>query len=182
VSARAAEVSATGRFAALALLALRDIGWSQIRAAILLGLTITAWNMIVFLQPLQEIAQTMPRDLQLLQVLIADQIRAFCLMAAIVIADRAVDQGARRRSAYVLAAVVGCLTGFVMSEPFNWVWRIYVLPDRWPADWSWLHGTPAHFYWPIFWLTLWLPAGGAVVFLYADRRAARRTAQLLHAA
>jgi len=182
VSARAAEVSAIGRFAALALLALRDIGWPQIRAAILLGLTITAWNIIVFLQPLQEIAQTMPRDLQLLQVLIADQIRAFCLMAAIVIADRAVDQGARRRSAYVLAAVVGCLTGFVMSEPFNWVWRIYVLPDHWPADWSWLHGTPAHFYWPIFWLTLWLPAGGAAVFLYADRRAARRMAQLLHAA
>ena len=182
MSARAAEVSAIGRFAALALLAVRDIGWPQIRAAILLGLTITAWNMIVFLQPLQEIAQTMPRDLQLLQVLIADQIRAFCLMAAIVIADRAVDQGARRRPAYVLAAAVGCLTGFVMSEPFNWVWRIYVLPDHWPADWSWLHGTPAHFYWPIFWLTLWLPAGGAAVFLYADRRAARRTAQLLHAA
>ena len=182
MSARAAEVSAIGRFAALALLAVRDIRWPQIRAAILLGLTITAWNSIVFLQPLQEIAQTMPRDLQLLQVLIADQIRAFCLMAAIVIADRAVDEGARRRPAYVLAAVVGCLTGFVMSEPFNWAWRIYVLPDRWPADWSWLHGTPAHFYWPIFWLTLWLPAGGAVVFLYADRRAARRTAQLLQTA
>lgn len=55
-----------------------------------------------------------------------------------------------------------------------------MLPDRWPADWKWLHGTPALFYWPLFNLTNWLPAAGAVVFLYADRRAARKTARLLN--
>jgi len=175
--AHAAEVSTIGRFAAL-----RDIGWPQIRAAILLGLMITAWNGIVFLNPILDIARSMPSGLILLQSLIANQIRAFCLIAAIVIADRAVDQGARRRHAYVLAALVGCLVGFVVSEPFDLAWRMYVMPDHWPADWTWLHGTPAHFYWPLFHLTQWLPAGGAVVFLYADRRAALRTAQLLHAA
>jgi len=143
---------------------------------------ITAWNGIVFLNPILDIARSMPSGLILLQSLIANQIRAFCLIAAIVIADRAVDQGARRRHAYVLAALVGCLVGFVVSEPFDLAWRMYVMPDHWPADWTWLHGTPAHFYWPLFHLTQWLPAGGAVVFLYADRRAALRTAQLLHAA
>jgi len=177
MSAHAAEVLAIGRFAAL-----RDIGWPQIRASILLGLTVTAWNSIVFLDPILDIAKSMPGGLLLLQSFIADQIRAFCLTAAIVIADRAVDQGVRRRHAYVLAVVGGCLMGFVVSEPLNWAWRMYVLPDHWPADWKWLHGPPAHFYWPLFHLTQWLPVGGAVVFLYADRRAARRTAQILHAA
>lgn len=177
MSAQAVEVPAMGGFAAL-----RHVGWPHIRAAILLGLAITAWNAIVFLQPLLDIAQTMPLGLLVLELLIADQIRAACLIAAIVIADRTVDEGARRRHAYLLAALFGCITGFVMSEPFDWAWRSYVLPDHWPADWSWLHGTPSHFYWPLFRITLWLPTGGAVVFLYADRRAALRTAQLLHAA
>ena len=177
MSEQAAHVSMIGRFAAL-----REIGWPEIRAAILLGLAITVWTTIVFLQPIIDIAQTMPLGLLLLHLLIGDQIRAACLVAAIVIADRAVDQGARRRHAYVVAAVLGWLTGFLMSEPFDWAWRVYVLPDHWPADWSWLHGTRADFYWPLIFLTWWLPIGGAVVFLYADRRAARRTAQLLQAA
>ena len=177
MSEQAAHVSVIDRFAAV-----REIGWPEIRAAILLGLAITAWTTIVFLQPIMEIAQTMPLGLLLLHMLIGDQIRAACLVAAIVIADRAVDQGARRRHAYVVAAVLGWLTGFLMSEPFDWAWRVYVMPDRWPADWSWLHGTRADVYWPLILLTWWLPIGAAVVFLYADRRAARRTAQLLQAA
>ena len=176
------EPSHAGRFAALALPALRGIGWPQVRAALLLGFAITAWNATVWLQPIMEISQTMPFGRQLLGSLIAYQIRALCLVVAIVIADRAVDEGAPRRGAYLLAAVLGCLTGFLLAEPLEWAWRTYILPDRWPADWPWLHGTPALFHWPLFHLTQWLPAAGAVVFLYADRRAARKTTQMLHAA
>ena len=75
--------------------------------------------------------QTMPLS-HVLEFLIGDQIRALCLMVAIVIADRAVDVGAPRRRTYVLAALVGCLAGFVASEPFHWVWRTYVQPNAWP--------------------------------------------------
>jgi hypothetical protein len=182
VTTLSAEASNAGRFAALALPALRGIGWPQVRAALLLGFAMTAWNWTVWLQPIMEISQTMPFGRSLLGALIADQIRALCLVLAIVIADRAVDEGARRRRAYLLAAVFGCLAGFLVAEPMDWAWRTYELPDRWPADWPWLHGTPALFHWPLFHLTQWLPAAGAVVFLYADRRAARRTAELLQTA
>jgi len=176
------ERSAVDRFFALALPALRSIGWPQLRAAMLLGLAITAWTWLVWLQPIMEVLRTMPIGWLWPEEVIADQIRALCLMVAIVIADRAVDDGARRRRAYFFAAVFGCLVGFLVSEPIDWAWRTYMLPDRWPADWVWVHGTPALFYFPLFHLTQWLPAAGAVVFLYADRRAARKTAQLLHAA
>ena len=177
-----AEVSNAGRFAALALPAIRSIGWPQVRAALLLGFSISAWNWTVWLQPIMEVSQTMPFGRSLLGSLIANQIQALFLVVAIVIADRAVDDGARRRPAYLLAAVTGCLAGFLVAEPMDWAWRRYILPDGWPADWPWLHGTPALFHWPLFHLTQWLPAAGAVVFLYADRRAARNTAQMLHAA
>lgn len=182
MTALSVEASNTGRFAALALLALRGIGWPQVRAAMLLGLAITAWNWLVWLTAIMDVSQTMPFGQQLLGSWIAYQIRALCLVLAIVIADRAVDEGAPRRRAYLLAAVFGCLAGFLVAEPMEWAWRTYILPDRWPADWPWLHGTPALFHWPLFHLTQWLPAAGAVVFLYADRRAARKTTQLLHAA
>jgi len=176
------EASHASRFAALALPALRGIGWPHVRAAMLLGLAITAWNWLVWLTAIMDVSQTMPFGQQLLGSLIAYEIRALCLMVAIVIADRAVDEGAPRRRAYLLAAVFGCLAGFLVTEPMEWAWRTYILPDRWPADWPWLHGTPALFHWPLFHLTQWLPEAGAVVFIYADRRAARETAELLHAA
>jgi hypothetical protein len=178
----AVEGSAVGRFLALAMPAFRAIGWPQVRAAMLLGLAITAWNWLVWLQAITDLSHTMPFGQMLLGYTIADQMRALCLVVAIVIADRAVDEGAQRRRTYVVSAVFGCLAGFLISEPMDWAWRTYVLPDRWPADWKWLHGTPALFHWSLFHLTQWLPAAGAVVFLYADRRAARKTAQLLRAA
>jgi hypothetical protein len=174
-----AEASAASRFASLAIDALRTVRWPQIRAAMLLGLALTAWTWMVFIRPSAKFAQSMPLEYFMLQTLIADQVKALCLLVAIVIADRAVDEGARRRRTYVLAALGGCGAGITLSEPLNWAWRTYMMPGAWP-DWPWLHGTPALFYWPIFGLTHWLLIGGAVVFLYADRRAARNTAQLLH--
>jgi hypothetical protein len=175
-------MSSLERLAGIALPAIRGIGSREIRAAALLGLAVTTWNYVCYVVPIMEISQSIPFVPGLVGSVISQQIRAFCLMVAIVVADRAVDEGARRRRTYALAAVFGCLIGFAASEPVWWAWRTYVLPDRWPKDWVWLHGTAALFYWPLFSLTQWLPIGAGVVFLYADRRAARRTAQLLRAA
>jgi len=174
-----AEAPAESRFASLAIDALRTVRWPQIRAAMLLGLALSAWTCMVFIQPAAKFAQSMPLGYFLLESLIADQVKVLCLLAAVVIADRVVDEGARRRRAYVLAALAGCVVGIALSEPLNWAWRTYMMAGAWP-DWPWLHGTPALFYWPIFALTHWLLIGGAAVFLYADRRAARNTAKLLH--
>ena len=158
-------VSPMSRFVSLAIDALCALRWPQIRAAMLLGLALTAWGWTVFMQPISRIAQTMPLGRLLLQVLITDQVKALCLLVAIVIADRAVAGGARRRRTYLLAALSGCVAGIVLTEPFNWFWRTYMLPDRWPESFTWLHGTLALFYWPIFLLTQWLLIGSAVVFL-----------------
>ena len=171
--------SAASRFSSLAIGALRGIRARQIGAAMLLGLALTAWSWAAFMQPISKITETMPLGRMLLQALLTDQVKALCLLVAIVIANRAVDEGARRRRTYLLAALAGCVAGIALTEPFNWFWRTYMLPDRWPESFTWLHGTLALFYWPIFFLTQWLLIGSAVVFLYADRRAARRTAQLL---
>ena len=174
------EASTVSRNASIAIDALRAIRWPQFRAAILFGLALTAWTWTVFMRPIAEIGQSMPLGQIMLHILVTDQVKALVLLVAIVIADRAVDEGAPRRHAYVLAALAGCVAGIALTEPFSWAWRTYVVPDHWPANYTWLHGTPALFYWPIFSLTHWLLIGGAVVFFYADRRAARKTAQLLH--
>ncbi|HEX6793073.1 MAG TPA: histidine kinase [Casimicrobiaceae bacterium] len=171
------------RFATLAVDALRGTRWPQIRAAMILGLALTAWGWTVFMQPILIMLQTMPLGRMLLQAMIDDQVKALCLLAAIVIADRAIDEGARRRRTYLLAALAGCVAGIALTEPFNWFWRTYMLPDRWPADFTWHRGTWRPLFFSVaFFLSQWLLIGGAVVFLYADRRAARKTAQLLRAA
>src|SRR5690348_2647009 len=117
----------------------------------LLGLAVTAWNIIVWLTPILEVHRTLP-FWNLFATLIGDQIRALCLMVAVVIADRAVDEGAPRRRTYVLAAFVGCIAGFVASQPFDWVWRNYVMGNRWATvGWPWAHGASGNLFWPIFW-------------------------------
>jgi hypothetical protein len=165
-----------------ALAALRDIGWPHIRAALLLGLAVWIWHLAIFSSAIMYAAKSMPLPWLLLGPLISKEIVAFCVMAAIVMADRLVDQGAPRRRTYALAATVACLVGALASTPVEWAWHRYVLLDRWPAEWHWLRGSAFWFFSPFFMFTQWLPAAGAAVFLYADRRAARRTANLLHAA
>jgi hypothetical protein len=181
MSSAAIDTSATERFATLAREALRTIGPMHVRTAILLGLGVTAWNWIAYSGEFLIAMQTMPLS-HVLEPLIGDQIRALWLMIAIVIADRIVDDGAPRRRTYVLAALAGCLAGFMASEPFHWVWRTYVQPNAWPQRWWWTMGTTGNVFWPALHFLLWLPAGSAFVFLYAHWRSARRTAHLLSAA
>jgi hypothetical protein len=181
MSSVAVEASAAGRVPMLVREAVRGIGPREILAAMLLGLLVTGWNWFAYAHEFLFAMQTMPVS-HVLEFLIGDQIRALCLMIAIVIADRAVDAGASRRRTYVLAALAGCLAGFVASEPFHWVWRTYVQPNAWPEQWWWTNGATGNVFWPIAHFVGWLPAGSAFVFLYAHWRSARRTAQILHAA
>ena len=166
---------------ARALDALRGIGWREVRLALLFGLVVTAVNSVIFLAPILHIAQSRPLHLELTGVLLGDQARALVLMAAVVIADAAADRGVGRR-AYVVAAVAGCIVGEAIALPFTFAWSHLVVPGQYPATRPWLHGAAALIYWPVFKTTHWLLIGSAAVFLYADRRAAHKTAQLLNAA
>ena len=75
-------------------------------------------------------APTMPLGRILLGDLLRLETKALCLLVAIVIADRAVDAGALRRHAYVLAALAGCVVGELFTTPFGWAWDAYVMSAR----------------------------------------------------
>ncbi len=165
---------------ALAADAVRAIRWPHIRNAMLFGLAVSLADAMTFIGSLRTF---LAMHGFIVGGVIADQIRALCLLVAIVIADRVVDAGGPRRSAYLAAALGGCVLGVLLSEPFSVAWRTWVLPEQWGgAGKPWLRGTAAYFYHPIFQLTHWLLIGGSAVFLYADRRAARQTEARLRAA
>jgi len=166
---------------ARALDALRGIGWREVRIAVLFGLVVRAADVLTFLAPILHIAQSKPLHLMLTGDMLCYQAKALVLMAAVVIADAAADRGVGMR-AYVIAAVVGCLVGQLLTLPVDFAWKNLVIGGQFPASRPWLHGAAALIYWPVFQLTHWLLIGSATVFLYADRRAARKTAQLLDAA
>lgn len=168
-------------FVDLAMGALHGITWRQIRGAAWFGLGVAAFIHLIEVNSVLHFAATIPWHVLILRTLFVFELEAFCLLGALVIADRAVDQGANRRLAYVAAALGGCMAGILLNfTVFNWAWRTFVWPEAWPPlSRPWTH---AFYYGPIYELTSWLVVGGSAVFLYADRRAATKTELHLHAA
>jgi hypothetical protein len=167
------------RLAPLAAQALRALTWRQLLGAMLFGLVVTVSNLLTFFTTTFRIGT----PAFFVGHMVSDQILALCLLASIVVADRAVDAGWPRRKTYVFAALAGCLLGVALAEPWNWAWRAAMLPAQWGGvHRPWLQGTAALIYLPIFTLTHWLLIAATAVFLYAGRRAARQTAARLHAA
>ena len=162
--------------------ALCSLRWPQIRVAILFGLALwVLWSLRNFPHVLYLAETDNDLHLILLGPVIDYQIKAFVLVVAIVIADRAVDDGAQRRRTYVLAALLGCAAAVVVSELFVEPWRVVVLGEdqNRPADISWIR---YYSFWPIGQFAILLMTGAPAVFFYADRRAAMKTAAILHAA
>jgi hypothetical protein len=168
-------------FADLAVDALQGITWRQIRGAACFGLGVAAFIHLIEVNSVLHFAKTIPWHLLILRTLFVFELQAFCLLGALVIADRAVDEGANRRLAYAAAVLGGCMAGILLNFTiFAWAWRTFVWPEAWPPPTRpWTH---ALYYGPIYELTSWLVLGGSAVFLYADRRAARKTEAHLHAA
>ena len=169
-------------FAGLVIDALRGIRAPQLFAAALFGLVISAINAFTFAIALVNFSRANSLPMVLANIIVHDQIRAFVLLAAVVIADRAVDRGAPMRRAYIVAAVAGSTLGVLVSLPVTAAWQTWLTEVRWPAHFTWLHGRAYWLYMPVFHLSHWLLVGGAAVFFYADRRAALRTEARLRAA
>ncbi|MEP7061597.1 MAG: histidine kinase [Betaproteobacteria bacterium] len=163
-----------------AIAALRSIRGYQVRTAMLFGLLVSAANITSFYVMLVVDAKAVSHAVVFVDMVISDQVRALVLMAAIVIADYAVDRGAPMRRCYVAAAlcgsVIGILASTVTSQPFmRWMMR-----NGWPEHW--LRGVDGFMFTLVFALTHWGLIASAAVFLYADRRAARKTQSRLRAA
>ena len=167
---------------ALAIDAVLAITPAQLRVTAVLGLCLTTISLTIFFFPIMQIARNNSWWAIVTEVAVADQIKAFILLIALVVGNRAADEGYPPRNAYVLAALVGCVVGVVASETFEWTWRAVFLTGPAPAARPWLRSNTILYYSPIFALTNWLLVGSAAVFFYSGRRAALRTAQRLRAA
>ncbi len=165
---------------AMALEALRGIGRREVVAAATLGLVLFAADAVSFFVMLFVDQTSLPLPVLLTDHFISRQVKSFSLMAAVVIADRAVDLGAPMRRAYVAAALGGSLLGILLTQFTSWPFLQWMMANAWPAHW--LHGVQGLVFGLIFDLTHWVLIAGAAVFLYADRRTARRTEARLHAA
>jgi hypothetical protein len=167
----------------LVLDSLHGITWPQIRGAVWFGLGVGAFILLIEMNSVIVFARTIPWYVLISRTLVVFQLHAFCLLGALVIADRAVDAGARRRLAYTAAALGGCVAGILVSGTvFDWAWRAFVWPEVWPPPTRPWTRAGTLYYGPIYELTSWLLIGGSAVFLYADRRAAYKTEAHLHAA
>jgi hypothetical protein len=181
VSPAAVAQSRLARLAA-AIDAVRGVEAPQIRATAVLGLCWSAITLAIFWFPIGQIARNNSWWAILTEIVLDAQIKAFILLIAIVVANRAADEGCPPRKAYVLAAFVGCVLGVIAFQIFDQVWSAYILTGPAPVQRPWLQGNAKQWFRPIFDLTNWLLIGSAAVFVYAGRRAALRTAARLRAA
>jgi len=164
----------------MAVEALRGVGRREVVAAASLGVVLFAADAISFFVMLFVDQASLPLPVLLTDNFISSQVKVFSLMAAVVIADRAVDLGAPIRRAYVAAALGGSLLGILLTTFTSWPFMQWMMADAWPAHW--LRGLQGLVFGVIFDLTHWVLIASAAVFLYADRRTARRTEARLHAA
>ena len=170
--------AAGGQWLVLVTGALRDITRAQIRGTVLFGFGALAFTALINPTPFVQFFRALGY-LHPVGVMVEFQLMAFALLAAILIANRAVDAGAPRRTAFVAAAFGGCVLGVLLGAACDLSWRTWVLPDTWPAHRPYVRST---LYRTTYALTSWLLLGAPAVFFYADRRAARRTAAYLQAA
>jgi len=177
---KAGAVPGSPPMVATAVEALRGIGRRQVAAAVLLGLALFVADALSYFSALFVVAKPISVPVLLANMVVAAQARAFALMAAIVIADHAVDLGAPRLRAYVASALGGGVLGVLLDGIVSWPFLQWMMANAWPA--GWLRGIPFELFRLVKGLATWLPIASAIVFLYADRRTARRTEASLQAA
>jgi hypothetical protein len=108
------------------------------------------------------------------------QLGAFALLAAVVVADGAVDRGASRLAAYGVAVGVGAVVG--VAAQLTYLQGFWDVAANEGSAISRLVTKPPHPL-PILGLLIeWLIIDALAVYVYADRREARRMTARLHAA
>jgi hypothetical protein len=119
----------------------------------------------------------------LLKGIADDQIHAFALLLAFVVADRVTGKDPNRRGIYALAVVAGAIAGAFLGS----------LAHQWQGTFVWEFGpntvaADGHTFvlmrldstlWAFF---EWAALGGAIVWLINDRRRARSARERMHAA
>jgi len=161
------------------LAAWRGITPAQVATTFALGCAHALYLRIVFVP--WELSVYYPSVL--LKGLVGDQIPAFALLLAFVVADRVTGKDPNRRGAYALAVVTGAIAGAILgSLVHQWlgtfVWEFG--PNTYAADgYTFIMRRLDTTLWGFFeWATL----GGAIVWLVNDRRRARRARERMQGA
>ena len=145
----------------MVLAAWRSITRAQLWTTILLGSAYLLY---------QTILGQAPGGADWLILFVFDEIKAFALLLAVVVADRTTGADPERRGVYTLAVVVGAAAGalataaaVIVLQSVN-IWSANTRPD------------------PLYIFLEVLMVGGAVVWVAMDRRRAARARELMHRA
>ena len=122
-------------------------------AALAVGAAVSLWDSLIGIDKLFEHPEF---RLAHLSDFLHHEFIALVLLLAVAIADRAVDVGRARRSAYVLAIIVAIGLGTPLA---------YAVDPPWGR---WLPST-------LYNMMCWLMFGGLATFVYVDRKRARAT-------
>ena len=176
IQSSAARTPGNHSMASEALAAWRAITLTQIAGTILLGLTFSVMEVPVFdykaiLAPSGWIGF-------LVQDIIPNHLKAFCVLLAFALADRAVEQRGAPHSRYVIALVIGNAVAVWFTALGRMASNYFGLPELVP-----LHGLKYEFIARYVWIYIvLLSISGLLAYLYIERRRALRMASRVHAA
>ena len=126
-----ARMDSLVRIGSLAADALRSITSRQLRITLLLGI---AWYVLTILIEWIHVFPLKDWTGKIREIA-NFEIGALCLLVAVAIADRAIDEGASRRMAYVVAALAGCVAGVLMERTIvDWMWSAIFEQDPFGQD------------------------------------------------
>jgi len=153
--------------AAVVLGAWRAITPAQLRAAFTFGVAAFLFHVVVWLNGMLERPSLL---YPLAATFIADQIGAFALLLAVVVADRVADPRSPNRATYAVAVVVSAAVSASVAS----VIALRIVEGG-PTIASFFNST-------IYSFCEWVILSGAAVFVYTDRRRARAARERMHAA
>jgi LytS/YehU family sensor histidine kinase len=167
IDSLAPETPPLSGVARVVLHAWRGITRAHVKAAFQFGCAATLFHVVVWSRDMLHWPRLVPA---LATTFMNDQIGAFSLMLAIVIADRVAAEQPERRAPYVVAVVVSAaiatpiesILGALLVEPVL-LWKEV------------LRGT-------LYFFFDWLVLAGTATFVYVDRRRARAALGRMHAA
>jgi hypothetical protein len=120
----------------------------------------------------------------LVQLFVCDQISAFALLLAVIVADRVTGKDPRRQAAYALAVLVGSAVGAILvSVALQLIWNMFAW-ELGKLTWSFVERRVVTFRigYTLYVFFEWLVIGGAATFIYTDRRRARMALTRMRAA
>jgi hypothetical protein len=162
----------------------RSITRGEVVVTFLLGSAVFVYHFIMLFGRGGRWLQSSLAPDKLVQLFVLNEISAFALLLAIVVADRVTGKDPRRQAAYALAVLVGSAAGAILvSMALKLVWNMFAW-ELANMTWSVAEARVVTFRigYTLYVFFEWLVIGGAATFIYTDRRRARMALARMRAA